>query len=88
VQFDTAVNGLVKNLMVTFPGLLRLEIHRPLDMDVGARPIYQIYNMAFDDVEAMNAALDSPVRKSIHAEMDKILPFFEGKIVHYVWSVD
>ncbi len=88
VQFDAIVNGPVRDLMKTFPGLRRLEIHRPLDMDTGAPPIYQIYNMAFDDIEAMDTALNSPVRKSIHTQMDKILPLFEGEIVHYVWSVD
>ena len=86
-HFNAVVDGPVRAHLAAMPGLHKLEILRPLEMDAGARPIYQIYNLVFADTEAMRAALNSPVRDAVHAAMAPILPLFDGDIVHYVWSI-
>ena len=86
--FDRVVDEQVRQEMLQFPEIRNLEILRRVDMDAGARPIYQIYNLSFDDIPAMERALASPIRAAVYKAMQPILPLFEGEIVHYVLSSD
>lgn len=83
-EFNQHCDTVVLPLLKRFPDILVAEIERPFSSDTGADPIYQIYRLKFPDEAAMSGALESPVRLRVHKAMASVLPWFDGKIIHYV----
>ncbi len=73
-------------LMARLPGIRELEVYLPLDWRCPAglqpRRHLQRNKVAFDSAEALNAALDSPVRAEMRASYGR-LPPFSGRVTHY-----
>ena len=74
-------------LMAELPGLRELEIYSPVDW-VGALPHWrrvrslQRNKVTFDSAQALEAALDSPVRAKMRADFATFPPYV-GEVSHY-----
>jgi hypothetical protein len=72
--------------MARFPSIRELEVYTRLDW-VSALPWLRVHFMqrnkvAFDDTEALTAALNSPVRHEMRADYSAF-PRFTGPVTHY-----
>jgi len=73
-------------IMARFPGIRQIEIYTRIDW-CGALPFERVDYMqrnkvVFDSQEALNAALNSPVRHEMRADFNKFPPF-TGRNSHY-----
>jgi uncharacterized protein (TIGR02118 family) len=73
-------------MMVLFPGIRAVEVFTRIDW-CGALPwqrvdFMQRNKVVFDSPEALNAALNSPIRDEMRADFHKFPPF-RGKNTHY-----
>ena len=73
-------------LMLRLPGIRELEIYTAIDW-IGAMPGKRVRSLqrnkvAFDNAEALNAALDSPERRAMRADYAQ-LPPFSGRVLHF-----
>jgi len=83
-EFDAHVASEVLPLLRQLPGVTSAEALRTEEAETGAPDIYQIYQLRFRDLAAMETMLASPERKQVHDAMASILPWFDGIIVHLV----
>jgi uncharacterized protein (TIGR02118 family) len=74
-------------LMAELPGIRELEVYAPIEWRNGGgrwKPVRSLQRnkVAFDSVQALEAALNSPVRAKMRADFAK-LPAFAGEVSHY-----
>jgi len=82
--FDAHVAAQVLPLLRSLPGVASAAVLRTRDRDAGAPEIYQIYQLRFADMAAMETMLASEARLQVHEAMAAVLPWFDGQIVHLV----
>jgi antibiotic biosynthesis monooxygenase (ABM) superfamily enzyme len=85
--FDRTVQVEALPLLQALPGVIEANVLRTLDQEEGLPAIYQIYQLRFQDRAAMEAMFESAERLAVHDIMSRILPWFEGTIVHLVSEV-
>ncbi len=81
-RFDRVVDQEIAPLMARFPKVRAVRILRGDWFEDAAPRYYQTFEMQFDTAEDIEAALQAPVRKQIHAKLSEILPLFDGSIKH------
>jgi uncharacterized protein (TIGR02118 family) len=73
-------------LLAKFPGIRKIEIYTPATLISGlpfaARRSMQRNKTVFDNPDAMNAAMASPVRAALRKDFHKF-PAFEGGTAHF-----
>ncbi|MGD9920481.1 MAG: hypothetical protein AB7V13_03400 [Pseudorhodoplanes sp.] len=73
-------------LLAKFPGIRRIEIYTPAlvisALPFGVRNTMQRNKTVWDNPEAMNAAMASPVRAALRKDFHRF-PEFEGAATHY-----
>lgn len=73
-------------LMARLPGIRQLEIYTPVQWVCAPEwrraSCMQRNKVAFDSAAALDAALESPVRKAMRADFAR-LPPFSGRVTHY-----
>jgi len=82
--FDADMGGPVRDAIARYPGIRGVRLRSPLEQDAGAPPIYLIFELLFDDLAAMHAALTSPVRQEVRSLILKAMERFEGRVYHLV----
>lgn len=83
-EFDRIVRQEVLPLLRALPGVTSAEALRTREQEDGLPPVYQAYHLRFPDRQAMEAMFESEERKAVHDAMSRILPWFQGQIVHMV----
>jgi len=77
------------HLLAKFPGIRKIEIYTPAvsicDLPIPVRPSMQRNKTVFDSVEAMNEAMQSPVRDALRKDFHKF-PKFEGVALHFPYN--
>lgn len=86
--FDRSVRQDVLPLLRQLPGVVSAEVWKTGQQEDGLPEIYQSYQLRFDDLSGMEAMLQSDQRKAVHDAMARILPWFDGRIVHLVSRAD
>jgi hypothetical protein len=86
-KFNETVDQKVLPILRQLPKILQAEVLRPITSDPGAPALYQVLQLRFPNVAAMEEALESPNRAKVHEIMSEVLPLFEGEIFHYVSHV-
>lgn len=76
-------------IMARLPGIRELEVYLPVDWRCPTN-LTRVHHMqrnkvAFDNVEALGAALASPVRAEMRRDYAK-LPRFSGRVTHYAMT--
>jgi hypothetical protein len=84
VRFDHSMGVIVAAAIRTYPGILDLKIRYVQTPEPGAPAIYMIFDLYFDSVEAMNAALQSETRAKVRAAISEGMTMFVGRVYHLV----
>ncbi len=82
--FDEAMaNGVVAAIR-RYPGLVDVTLRRPVEAEEGAPPVYMIFDLRFETLQAMKDALASPVRQEVRGVIAAAMKDFEGRVYHLV----
>ena len=60
--FDRQMETAVLPAIATYPGIVEVRLRRPVEAETGAPPVYMVFDLYFETLDAMQAALASPVR--------------------------
>lgn len=85
--FDAYMREDVIAALKTYPGILDVSLRKMAFGDDDAPQIYMQFDLMFESVDAMNAALDSPVRDVIQAQIKACMADFNGSVTHFVSDV-
>lgn len=82
--FDASMEGEVLAEIATYPGIKGVTLRRTVVADEGAPPIYMQFDLQFEDLAAMEAALASPVRAAVRSRLAAAMAPFRGRVYHVV----
>lgn len=82
--FDHAMRTSVTAAIATYPGLVKVALREPVETEDGAPPVYMAFDLYFPSLEAMHAALASPVRQQVRARLAEAMTPFRGRVYHLV----
>ncbi|MBM3361655.1 MAG: EthD family reductase [Betaproteobacteria bacterium] len=84
--FDAHMSGPVLAAIATYPGLRQVRLRKLALADAGAPPIYMVFDLYFDSLQAMDAALASPTRQAVRDLIAQGMTPFQGRVYHLVFS--
>ena len=87
-QFDAQMAGPVLAAIGTYPGIRQVKLRRLVQADEGAPPVYMVFDLYFDSLDAMNSALASPTRQAVRQQIGAVMGLFQGRVYHQVFSED
>lgn len=82
--FDAHMRDVVLPAIARYPGLRRVDLRKPAEAEAGAPPVYMIFDLHFDTLAAMHAALASPVRQEVRGVIAAGMSRFSGRVYHLV----
>jgi uncharacterized protein (TIGR02118 family) len=82
--FDNHMRTTVLAAIARYPGLRDVRLRWPVETEAGAPPVYCIFDLYFDSVAAMHAALASPTREAVRKSIGEVMAAFSGKVYHLV----
>ncbi|MBI1204495.1 MAG: hypothetical protein GC182_18495 [Rhodopseudomonas sp.] len=82
--FDNHMRTTVLSAIARYPGLRDVRLRWPVETEAGAPPVYCIFDLYFDNLDAMNAALASPTREAVRQSIGEVMSAFKGKVYHLV----
>lgn len=82
--FDDTMATAVVAAIRRYPGLVDVRLRRPVEADDGAPPVYLVFDLYFDTLQAMKDALASPVRQEVRGVIAAGMKDFEGRVYHLV----
>ncbi len=78
--FDRHMVETVLPAIARYPGLIEVRLRRPAESEAQAPPVYMIFDLYFESLEAMHAALASPVRSAVREQIAKVMSTFKGRV--------
>ena len=87
-KFDTFMNENVVPEIKKYTQLRDLKLRYVKAKDPSAPDVYMVFDMYFDSIQEMDAALASPVRKVVQDKLAEIMPKFKGKVYHLITNQD
>eukprot|EP01036_Dinobryon_divergens_P042982 gene42982-57161_t len=78
-QFDAQMAGPVLAAIGTYPGIRQVKLRRLVQADEGTPPVYMVFDLHFDSLDAMNAALASPTRQAVRQQIGAVMGLFQGR---------
>lgn len=84
--FDRQMRETVMVAIRTYPGIRDVRLRRLARGEEGAPNVYMIFDLYFDSIEAMDAALASETRRQVRARIQEAMPSFKGRVYHLVFS--
>ena len=82
--FDRQMRTNVLAAIARYPHIREVRLRRQAEAEEGAPPVYMIFDLVFDDLAAMHAALASPVRQAMRDEIGKTMQAFKGRVYHLI----
>jgi hypothetical protein len=82
--FDRHMVQTVLPAIARYPGLVEVRLRRPAESEAQAPPVYMIFDLHFETLEAMHAALASPVRSTVRDQIARVMTAFKGRVYHLV----
>ncbi len=83
-RFDRQMSETVLAAIATYPGIRDVRLRKPVETEPGAPAIYVTFDLYFDSLEAMHAALASPVRQQVRETIGAVMPMFTGRVYHLI----
>ena len=83
-RFDAHMRDVVVPLIGTYPGIRGVTLRRTVERDAGAPPLYMAFDLVFDSLDAMHAALASDIRADVRRQLGEIMPLLQGRVYHVV----
>jgi hypothetical protein len=65
-----------------------VKLRRLVQADEGTPPNYMVFDLFFDDLAAMDAALASPIRQAVRQQIAQAMSVFKGRVYHQVYQQD
>ncbi len=84
--FDRQMEGPVLDAIRSYPGIRAVKLRRTVQRDDGSPPNYMVFDLYFDDIAAMDAALASPIRQAVRQQIALAMGAFQGRVYHQVFS--
>lgn len=85
-EFDAHMAGPVMQAIATYPGLRQVQLRKLAQGDEGAPPVYMVFDLYFDNLADMDAALASPIRQAVRETIAAGMRPFQGRVYHLVFS--
>ena len=87
-EFDQHMRTTVVAALGRYPGLVKAVLREiaEADADADAPAVYMAFDLYFNTLADMHAALASPVRLAVRAELGQIMPRFQGRVYHLVFD--
>lgn len=86
-EFRAYVDAALLPLWRCFPGVREVRVLREVARDDGIPEVAMVLSMTFDAPEALQAALDSPVRYESREVTKGLLAMFDGRVRHHVYDL-
>lgn len=87
-EFDRHMYGPVLTAIGTYPGIQCVKLRRMVQADEGSPPVYMVFDLHFEDLAAMDAALATPTRQAVRQQVAQIMSRFQGRMYHQVFQQD
>jgi len=84
--FDAHMSGPVLQAIATYPGLRQVRLRKLARGEDGAPAVYMVFDLYFDSLQAMDAALASATRQAVRETIAQGMKPFEGRVYHLVFS--
>jgi hypothetical protein len=78
--FDLHMRTTVLEAIARYPGLRQVRLRRPAEAEAGAPPVYMVFDLEFDTLADMHAALASPIRQEVRGVLAQAMSGFEGRV--------
>ncbi|MCW1933881.1 EthD family reductase [Pararhodobacter zhoushanensis] len=85
--FDACMRGAVIDAIRQYPGLVDVTLRKTATADEGSPAIYMQFDLRFDSMAAMDAALASPARAAVRSQIIAGMADFQGKTIHVVSEI-
>ena len=86
--FDRQMQGTVLDAIAAYPGIRDVRLRRAAETEAGAPAVYMQFDLYFDSLEAMRAALASPVRLKVRETLGAVMKVFDGRVYHLIMEED
>lgn len=86
-EFDKYMRETVVQEILTYPGIRQVMLRKLAEADVGVAASYMQFDLHFDSIDAMNAALASPVRQAVQQRIKAGMAPFNGRVTHVVSQI-
>lgn len=83
-DFDAYMREVVVPEIGTYPGIRGVTLRKLVQADDGAPPVYMQFDLMFDTLADMEAALASPVRTAVRDRIKAGMAPFIGTVTHVV----
>lgn len=87
-EFDAHMSGPVMAAIATYPGLREVRLRKLARSEEGAPGIHMVFDLHFDSLQAMDAALASATRQAVRETIAQGMRLFQGRVYHLVFSED
>lgn len=84
--FDAHMRGPVMAAIATYPGLRDVRLRELARGEEGAPAVYMVFDLYFDSLADMDAALASATRQAVRATIQEGMRGFQGRVYHLVFS--
>ena len=84
VDFDNHMATTVLDAIARYPSIGEVRLRRPVESEPGAPTIYMVFDLWFDSLADMHAALASPIRQEVRASISEVMQSFDGRVYHLV----
>ncbi len=85
-DFDRKMRETVVAAIRTYPRIRDVRLRRLVEGEAGAPNIYMIFDLYFDSIDDMNAALASETRRLVRSRIQEAMPSFRGRVFHLVFD--
>jgi uncharacterized protein (TIGR02118 family) len=82
--FDEHMQTTVLRAIAEYPGLRQVRLRRPAETEAGAPAIYMVFDLEFDSLADMHAALASPIRQEVRGVLAQAMAGFAGRVNHLI----
>lgn len=83
-RFNREMRETVRPAILRYPGIRACKLRWPAEQEAGAPPVYIVFDLYFDSLDAMHAALASEIRQEVRRQLGTIMPLFKGRVYHLV----
>jgi uncharacterized protein (TIGR02118 family) len=84
--FDRQMSQTVMPAIATYPGIRDARLRRIRAADEGSPPVYMVFELYFDSMQDMDAALQSPIRQQVRGTLVEAMRLFKGRVYHLVFE--
>lgn len=82
--FDKHMQTTVLAAIARYPGIRKVTLRKPAEIESGAPPVYMVFDLHFDTLADMHAALASPVRQEVRTQIAAGMSAFKGRVYHLI----